>query len=130
VSPRYFPAPTRGAGRAGRAAAATADGGDRRLHAAGGLRRRFTKVFPTHWSFLLGEVALYSFIILLLTGVYLTLFFDPSMRETIYQGSYTDLRGVPMSQAFATTLDLTFEVRGGLFVRQLHHWAALIFVGR
>jgi ubiquinol-cytochrome c reductase cytochrome b subunit len=109
-------------------AGSTADAADRRLHAAGGLRRQFNKVFPTHWSFLLGEVALYSFIILLLSGVYLTLFFDPSMQEVTYQGAYADLRGVPMSRAFATTLDLSFEVRGGLFMRQLHHWAALIFI--
>jgi ubiquinol-cytochrome c reductase cytochrome b subunit len=128
MSPSHVPAPTRGLGRATRAAASAAGGADRRLHAAGGLRRQFTKVFPTHWSFLLGEVALYSFIVLLLSGVYLTLFFDPSMQEVTYQGAYADLRGVPMSRAFATTLDLSFEVRGGLFMRQLHHWAALIFV--
>jgi ubiquinol-cytochrome c reductase cytochrome b subunit len=127
MSPSHL-SPTRGPGRATRAAASTADATDQRLHAAGGLRRQFTKVFPTHWSFLLGEVALYSFIILLISGVYLTLFFDPSMQEVAYQGAYTDLRGVPMSRAFATTLDLSFEVRGGLFVRQLHHWAALIFI--
>jgi ubiquinol-cytochrome c reductase cytochrome b subunit len=128
MSPSHVPAPTRGPGRAGRAMASAANSADQRLHAAGGLRRQFDKVFPTHWSFLLGEVALYSFLVLLLTGVYLTLFFDPSMQETVYQGSYADLRGVPMSRAFATTLDLSFEVRGGLFMRQLHHWAALIFV--
>ncbi len=124
MSPSYHPAPTRGSGRAAKAAGSA----DERLHAAGGLRRQFNKVFPTHWSFLLGEVALYSFLILLLSGVYLTLFFDPSMQETTYQGAYTDLRGIRMSRAFATTLDLSFEVRGGLFLRQLHHWAALIFV--
>ncbi|OZM69868.1 cytochrome b, partial [Amycolatopsis antarctica] len=70
----------------------------------------------------------YSFIILLLSGVYLTLFFDPSMEEVIYNGSYVNLQGVEMTRAFASTLDISFEVRGGLFVRQLHHWAALIFV--
>jgi ubiquinol-cytochrome c reductase cytochrome b subunit len=129
MSPSYFPAPTRGPGRAGRAAGSTANAADQRLHAAAGLRRQFNKVFPTHWSFLLGEVALYSFLVLLLSGVYLTLFFDPSMQEVTYQGAYADLRGVPMSQAFRTTLDLSFEVRGGLFMRQLHHWAALVFVG-
>ena len=32
------------------------------------LRRQLNKVFPTHWSFLLGEIALYSFIVLLITG--------------------------------------------------------------
>ena len=86
------------------------------------------KVFPTHWSFLLGEAALYSFIVLLLSGVYLTLFFDASMGETVYQGVFDKLRGVPMSRAYASTLNISFEVRGGLLIRQIHHWAALIFL--
>ena len=77
---------------------------------------------------MLGEAALYSFIVLLLSGVYLTLFFDPSMAETVYQGVYEKLRGVPMSMAYASTLDISFEVRGGLLIRQIHHWAALIFL--
>ncbi|HTX96587.1 MAG TPA: cytochrome bc complex cytochrome b subunit [Mycobacterium sp.] len=100
---------------------------DTRYHPSAAVRRQLNKVFPTHWSFLLGEIALYSFIVLLLTGVYLTLFFDPSMAEVTYNGAYQPLRGVDMSKAFASTLDISFEVRGGLFVRQVHHWAALIF---
>ncbi|MDV7197991.1 cytochrome b N-terminal domain-containing protein [Rhodococcus kroppenstedtii] len=108
-------------------AAKQAEGVDSRYHLSSGLRRQINKVFPTHWSFLLGEIALYSFIILLLSGVYLTLFYDPSMSETIYEGAYAPLRGVEMTKAYATTLDLSFEVRGGLFIRQIHHWAALLF---
>ncbi len=104
-----------------------ADDIDTRYHPAAALRRQFNKVFPTHWSFLLGEIALYSFIILLLSGVYLTLFFDPSMAEVIYEGVYQPLNGVQMSRAYETALNISFEVRGGLFVRQLHHWAALMF---
>jgi ubiquinol-cytochrome c reductase cytochrome b subunit len=100
---------------------------DTRYHPSGAVRRQLNKVFPTHWSFLLGEIAMYSFIVLLLTGVYLTLFFDPSMAEVTYNGAYQPLRGVDMSKAFASTLDISFEVRGGLFVRQVHHWAALLF---
>jgi ubiquinol-cytochrome c reductase cytochrome b subunit len=100
---------------------------DSRYHPSAAVRRQLNKVFPTHWSFLLGEIALYSFIVLLLTGVYLTLFFDPSMAEVTYQGVYQPLRGIEMSKAFASTLDISFEVRGGLFVRQIHHWAALLF---
>jgi len=108
-------------------AAQQGDAIDSRYHPAAALRRQLNKVFPTHWSFLLGEIALYSFIVLLITGVYLTLFFDPSMTEVTYNGVYQPLRGVEMSRAFASTLDITFEVRGGLFVRQIHHWAALLF---
>jgi ubiquinol-cytochrome c reductase cytochrome b subunit len=120
--------PTKGASAVERHLGEAADNADQRYHAAKGLRHQLNKVFPTHWSFLLGEIALYSFIILLLTGVYLTLFFDPSMQEVVYQGSFKNMQGLEMSRAFATTLDLSFDVRGGLFMRQLHHWAALIFV--
>jgi ubiquinol-cytochrome c reductase cytochrome b subunit len=100
---------------------------DSRYHPSAAVRRQLNKVFPTHWSFLLGEIALYSFIVLLLTGVYLTLFFDPSMADVTYHGVYQPLNGIQMSKAYASTLDITFEVRGGLFVRQIHHWAALLF---
>ena len=78
---------------------------DERYTAAGGLRKQINKVFPSHWSFMLGEIALYSFIILLLSGVYLTLFFDPSMAKVIYDGAYAPLNGVEMSRAYATALD-------------------------
>src|SRR6266511_3521812 len=108
--------------------AKTAVGLDERLQAAGLLRRTFNKVFPDHWSFLLGEIALYSFIVLLLTGTFLALFFDPSMEEVPYNGSYTPLRGIMMSRAYATSLDISFDVRGGLIMRQMHHWAALLFM--
>ncbi len=111
-------------GRIGR----VADAADDRFHAAAAVRRQINKVFPTHWSFLLGEIALYSFVVLLLSGTYLALFFDPSMVEVRYEGAYDGLRGVDMSRAYESTLQITFEVRGGLFVRQLHHWSALIFM--
>ena len=101
---------------------------DSRYTAAAGIRRQINKVFPTHWSFMLGEIALYSFLILLLTGVYLTLFFDPSITKVIYDGVYLPLNGVEMSRAYETALNLSFEVRGGLFIRQMHHWAALMFM--
>ncbi|MDQ1688088.1 MAG: ubiquinol-cytochrome c reductase cytochrome b subunit [Frankiaceae bacterium] len=101
---------------------------DDRFGGASFLRRTFNKVFPDHWSFMLGEIALYSFIILLLTGVFLTFFFDPSIKEVVYNGSYEPLKGVKMTQAFASTLNISFDVRGGLLIRQIHHWAALIFV--
>ncbi|WP_141365889.1 ubiquinol-cytochrome c reductase cytochrome b subunit [Streptomyces sp. 6-11-2] len=86
------------------------------------------KAFPEHWSFLLGELALYSLLVLVLTGVWLTLFFQPGMREVAYAGSYAPLRGVLMSEAFDSTLRISFDIRGGLLLRQTHHWAALVFV--
>ena len=101
---------------------------DDRFHGARGFRTLFRKIFPDHWTFLLGEIALYSFIILLLTGTFLTLFFQPSMTDIVYHGSYTHLNGVHMSEAYASTLNISFDVRGGLLMRQIHHWAADLFM--
>ncbi len=95
---------------------------------AAAMKKNLRKVFPDHWSFMLGEIALWSFVVLLLSGVFLTLWYVPSMGEVEYQGSYDPLRGVEMSEAYASTLKLSFDVRGGLLMRQMHHWAAMIFV--
>jgi len=111
-----------------KAAAGTGTWVDDRLGSANFVRRSLNKVFPDHWSFMLGEVALYSFIMLLLSGTYLTLFFEGSSKEVIYNGSYTPLKGIPMTAAYASTLDISFDVRGGLVMRQMHHWAALLFM--
>ena len=101
---------------------------DDRIGVAGLGRPFFRKVFPDHWSFLLGEIALYSFIVLILSGIFLTIWFKPSMAEIEYEGSYELLRGLQMSEAYASTLDLSFDNRGGLLLRQMHHWAAAVFV--
>ncbi|HEY5249426.1 MAG TPA: ubiquinol-cytochrome c reductase cytochrome b subunit, partial [Dermatophilaceae bacterium] len=85
------------------------------------------KVFPDHWSFMLGEIAMFSLIILLATGTLLTFWFVPSAGQVIYNGSYVPLKGIAMSEAFKSTVDISFEVRGGLIVRQIHHWSALLF---
>ncbi|MFI9201107.1 cytochrome bc complex cytochrome b subunit [Streptomyces sp. NPDC053048] len=118
--------------RAGRKARAAAEAGfralDRRFPAAEAAGALLRKAFPDHWSYLLGELALYSLVVLVLTGCYLVLFFDASMVETVYHGSYEPLRGLRMTQAYASTLDISFDVRGGLLIRQVHHWAALVFV--
>ncbi|HET9128136.1 MAG TPA: cytochrome bc complex cytochrome b subunit [Propionibacteriaceae bacterium] len=108
--------------------AAVAEWADERIGGAKLGRGLIRKVFPDHWSFLLGEIALYSFIVLLITGVFLTIWFKPSMSETEYDGSYQLLKGIPMSEAFASTLNISFDVRGGLLLRQVHHWAAILFV--
>lgn len=101
---------------------------DERLGAAKVVRGAARKIFPDHWSFMLGEVALYSFVILLLSGVFLTFWFDPSMHLMTYKGSYEPMYGQEMSVAFASTLALSFDVGGGLLMRQIHHWSALMFV--
>ena len=101
---------------------------DDRLGLATVMRKNLRKVFPDHWSFMLGEIALWSFVVLLLTGVFLSLWFNPSMGEVHYEGSYDNLRGIPMSEAMASTLNISFDVRGGLLMRQMHHWAAMIFI--
>src|SRR3712207_6502236 len=101
---------------------------DERTAISGLVRELGRKIFPDHWSFMLGEVALYSFVVILLSGTFLTFFFDPSMTEVEYEGSYVPLKGLEMSAAMASTLDISFEIRGGLLMRQIHHWAALMFI--
>jgi ubiquinol-cytochrome c reductase cytochrome b subunit len=105
-----------------------ADWMDGRLGIYSLAKTNLRKIFPDHWSFMLGEVALYSFIIIILTGVYLTLFFHPAMNEVVYHGSYVPLQGVRMSEAYASTIDISFDVRGGLLIRQIHHWGAIVFI--
>ncbi|MGW6791383.1 cytochrome bc1 complex cytochrome b subunit [Streptomyces chartreusis] len=105
-----------------------ADWADGRLGIYALAKANMRKVFPDHWSFMLGEVCLYSFVVLILTGVYLTLFFEPSTAEVVYNGTYEPLNGVLMTRAYESTLDISFDVRGGLLIRQIHHWAALVFV--
>jgi ubiquinol-cytochrome c reductase cytochrome b subunit len=108
--------------------AGTANYLDERVGVAGILKEFGRKIFPDHWSFMLGEVALYSFFVLLLSGTFLTFFFQPAMTPVIYDGVYGPLKGAEMSIAYASTLDISFEVRGGLLMRQVHHWSALLFV--
>src|SRR3954449_10144348 len=101
---------------------------DDRLGLATAAKKQIRKVFPDHWSFMLGEIALWSFVVLLVTGTLLTLWFKPSMGEVVYNGTYDRLRGVTMSEAYASSLDISFDVRGGLLLRQVHHWAAMLFI--
>jgi ubiquinol-cytochrome c reductase cytochrome b subunit len=101
---------------------------DERTSISGLVRELGRKIFPDHWSFMLGEVALYSFIVILLTGTFLTFFFQASMAEVTYQGTYLPLKGIDMSAAMNSTLHISFDIRGGLLMRQVHHWAALLFV--
>ncbi len=117
-------APSRGA----RFTGAAANYIDERTSISGLVKELGRKVFPDHWSFMLGEVALYSFVVILLSGTFLTFFFQPSMAEVTYQGSYVPLKGIQMSAAYASSLDISFDVRGGLLFRQIHHWAALLFI--
>lgn len=102
---------------------------ERRIGGSDFARDKLDKVFPESWQFLLGELALYAFFVLVGTGTFLALFFDPSLAETTYHGSYEPLQGLEMSRAYASVVDLSFEVRAGLLLRQTHHWAALVFTG-
>jgi ubiquinol-cytochrome c reductase cytochrome b subunit len=101
---------------------------DERSGSAPFVKKTLRYLFPDHWSFLLGEVALYSFVVLVGTGIYLTLFFEPSLAETTYHGSYAPLQGLRMSEAYRSAIDLSFDVTAGLLMRQTHHWAANVFV--
>ena len=99
-----------------------------RLRISDAVREAGSHPFPKHWSFLLGEIALYSFLVLVVTGVYLTFFYKPSLATTTYEGSYEPLRGVEVSHAYESAMRLSWDVRAGLLVRQIHHWAALVFL--
>ncbi|SEE02303.1 cytochrome b [Ruania alba] len=113
------------------AAAAGADYLDTRVGASKMVKEFARKIFPDHWSFLLGEIALFSFVVLILTGIFLTMFFVPSMTEVHYPDDAlpVTMQGLEMSEAFASTVWMSHHVPGGLLMRQIHHWAALIFVG-
>jgi ubiquinol-cytochrome c reductase cytochrome b subunit len=102
---------------------------DDRLGVARGGRVFMDKIFPDHWSFLLGEIALYSFVVLVATGVFLTLYFVPSTTQVVYHGAYKPLDGTKVSEAYASTVNISFAVRSGLVIRQMHHWAADVFIG-
>ncbi len=101
---------------------------DERTAAAPLLRKSLRYLFPDHWSFLLGEVALYAFILLIVTGTYLALFYDPSTAKTVYHGAYAPLDGQVMSAAYKSVLDISLVYKGGLLIRQTHHWAADVFM--
>ena len=101
---------------------------DERLGTASFARKTLRKVFPDHWSFLLGEIALFALVVLVFTGVFLTFFYTPDARPTIYQGPYEPMQGKEVSAAYESVLRLSFQVRSGLLMRQVHHWAALVFV--
>jgi ubiquinol-cytochrome c reductase cytochrome b subunit len=101
---------------------------DERSGAAPLLKKTLRYAFPDHWSFLLGEVALYAFVVLVATGIYLTFFFEPSTAKTVYHGGYEPLQGMEMSKAYASAIHISFDVKAGLLIRQTHHWAADVFV--
>src|SRR5919206_31360 len=101
---------------------------DKRSGAAPLLRKTLRYLFPDHWSFLLGEVALYAFIVLVATGTYLAFFFQDSNASVVYHGPYAPLRGQEMTHAYRSVLDLSTTVKAGLLIRQTHHWAADVFV--
>jgi ubiquinol-cytochrome c reductase cytochrome b subunit len=102
---------------------------DQRVGAATFTRSALDYTFPKHFSFLFGEIALYSFVVLVATGIFLALFYSPSEARVIYAGEYGPLRGVEMTEAYASVVDLSFSVRTGLLFRQTHHWAAIVFLG-
>ena len=101
---------------------------DERTGLGATTRVALRKVFPDHWSFLLGEIALFCFVVLLATGIFMTFFYTPDARQIVYEGSYAPLVGTPVSAAYESVVHLSLDVRAGLLMRQVHHWAALIFV--
>jgi ubiquinol-cytochrome c reductase cytochrome b subunit len=101
---------------------------DDRLGVSKFTRSALDKIFPDHWSFMIGEIALYCFVILIATGSYLTFFFSASEKQVVYRGSYKPLQGVTMSDSYRSVIDISFKIRSGLVMRQIHHWAAIVFL--
>jgi len=106
----------------------TVRSGEQRVGAAKGIKWALRYVFPDHWSFLLGEIALYSFLVLVGTGIFLAIFYSPSDSQVVYHGPYPLLAGEQMSDAYRSVLDISFSIPAGLLIRQVHHWAADVFV--
>jgi ubiquinol-cytochrome c reductase cytochrome b subunit len=101
-------------------------GGGRAMKTA---MRRLVHADPDdRWAATFGRIAVYSFLVALVTGILLLPFFRPSMTPVVYHGSYRKLDGLTMSRAYQSTLNISFDVRGGLLVRQVHHWSADLFV--
>ncbi len=101
---------------------------DRRVRLAKYARHALNHVFPDHWSFMIGEIALYAFVILVATGIFLAMFFNSSSAKVFYSGSYSALRGIAVPASFDSILHISLDVPAGLLMRQMHHWAALIFL--
>jgi ubiquinol-cytochrome c reductase cytochrome b subunit len=102
---------------------------DDRLKLSPLARSGLNKVFPDHWTFMMGEIALYAFMYLVLSGIYLSFFFEATTVKTVYHGTYAPLDGSEVSAAYASAIQLSWDIRLGLVMRQSHHWAALIFCG-
>src|SRR5581483_7235716 len=92
------------------------------------VRKTLRYLFPDNWSFLLGEVALYCFIVLVATGTYLALFYQDGTAQVVYHGPYKPLDGQQMTEAYRSVLDISTTVKAGLLIRQTHHWAADVFI--
>ncbi len=101
---------------------------EQRLGASGAIKWALRYVFPDHWSFLLGEIALYSFMVLIGTGIFLALFYSPGTSQVTYSGPYAPLIGEQMSEAYKSVVQLSLTTPAGLLMRQTHHWAADVFV--
>jgi cytochrome b-561 len=86
------------------------------------------KAFPAEDSYLLGEIAAFCFLLLILTGLFLGFFFEPSISEVEYEGSVAQYQGEEMPEAFVSVLNITYDVPFGMLIRRMHHWAAHLFV--
>jgi quinol---cytochrome-c reductase cytochrome b subunit len=91
--------------------------------------RRLVRADPDdRWAAAFGRIAVYSFLMALVSGILLLPFFQSSMTPVVYHGSYRELDGRTVSRAYQSTLNISFDVRGGLLIRQVHHWSADLFV--
>ncbi|MEF8822179.1 MAG: cytochrome bc complex cytochrome b subunit [Halovenus sp.] len=100
---------------------------DDRLDLEGG-RSILGKAFPAEDSFLLGEVALFCFVLLVLSGMFLGFFYEPSISNVEYEGSVAEYQGEEMPESYVSVLNITYDVPFGMLLRRMHHWAAHLMV--
>ena len=101
---------------------------DQRVQLRGPTREAANKVFPANWSFLIGEVAAISFIVLVVTGIFLTLFYRASTDPVTYDGANEFFAGTTLPAAFESVVRLSDDIPGGLFMRRVHRAASHLFI--
>ncbi|WP_291430149.1 cytochrome bc complex cytochrome b subunit [Deinococcus sp.] len=101
---------------------------DDRLHISRLNDKFLRKAFPVHHSFFLGEITLFSLIVLILTGILLALSYEPSnslVVNTFDPGTVTKPNLVPA--AYHSALKINAMPFGDM-LRRVHHWMANIMV--
>lgn len=93
---------------------------DERLHVERLYQKYLRKAFPVHSTFFLGEIALFAFGVLVLTGIYLAFLYEPSIAEVEIEGNR-----LPAAYGSVVMLD---RIPAAHLIRQIHHWSAHVMI--